>query len=170
MAQALADRYRRWFEYECDSHAKVLASLEAVPAAQRSTPAFQKAVSLMAHIAAARQMWLFRFGVGKELPREFFPEGLGLSELARGVAEAQAAWLMYLGRLDEREIARVFEYRSYEGQWFRNTIEDILTQLFGHSWYHRGQIAALLRSLGSEPPVTDFVFWTREPIPPGRPD
>jgi uncharacterized damage-inducible protein DinB len=45
----------------------------------------------------------------------------------------------------------------------RNSIEDILTQLFGHSCYHRGQIAQLLRSIGAEPAVTDFVFWTREP-------
>ena len=33
MAGNLADRYRRWFEYEKDAHAKVLASLAAVPAA-----------------------------------------------------------------------------------------------------------------------------------------
>ena len=31
-----------------------------------------------------------------------------------------------------------------------------------HSWYHRGQIATLVRALGAEPAVTDFVFWSRE--------
>ncbi len=62
------------------------------------------------------------------------------------------------------ELARVFEYQSYEGPRFRNTIEEILTQLFGHSWYHRGQIAQLIRSVGAEPAVTDFVFWAREPV------
>ena len=46
--------------------------------------------------------------------------------------------------------------------------EDILTQLHGHSLYHRGQIAMLLRSAGVEPPATDFVFWAREPIGPSR--
>jgi uncharacterized damage-inducible protein DinB len=55
-------------------------------------------------------------------------------------------------------------YQSYEGPRFRSTIEDILTRLFGHSWYHRGQIAMLLRSIGAEPAVTDFVFWAREPV------
>ena len=28
----MIDRYRRWFEYERDSHSKMLASLENVPA------------------------------------------------------------------------------------------------------------------------------------------
>jgi len=43
-------------------------------------------------------------------------------------------------------------------------VEDILAQLFGHSWYHRGQIALLVRSIGAEPAATDFVYWTREAI------
>ena len=77
----------------------------------------------------------------------------------------QAAWSAYLGRLTDADLTRVFEYQSYEGGRFRNSVEDILTQLFGHSWYHRGQIAQLLRSLGAEPAVTDFVFWAREPVP-----
>ncbi len=45
-------------------------------------------------------------------------------------------------------------------------VEDILTQLFGHSWYHRGQIAARVRELGGEPAATDFVFFTRELLSP----
>jgi len=31
------------------------------------------------------------------------------------------------------------------------------------SWYHRGQIAALVRAMGAEPAVTDLVFWARQP-------
>ena len=136
MHRTTAEEYRRWFEYEKDSHQKVLASLNAVPAQLRSSPAFQKAVDMMAHLIAARRL-----------------------------SEMESAWSAYLSRLDATEIARVFEYRSLDAGWFRNTIGDILTQLFGHSWYHRGQIAALVRSLGCDPAVTDFVFWIREPIP-----
>jgi len=29
---------------------------------------------------------------------------------------------------------------------------------------HRGQIAALVRALGGEPAVTDYLFWKRRPI------
>ncbi len=131
---------------------------------QRSSSLFQKAVDLFAHLMAARRMWLFRFGAASESPRELFPQGIQVETLEAAMAEMNAAWAAYLNRLDETELARVFEYRSWDGTRYRNSIEDILTQLFGHSWYHRGQIALLLRSSGAEPAVTDFVFWCREAV------
>jgi uncharacterized damage-inducible protein DinB len=165
MAQTLADRYRRWFEYEKVSHDKVMTSLESVPPERRSSPAFAKAVTLLAHVVAARRLWLFRFGIAEEAPRDFFPEGLALADLASQLNDVQVIWTDYLSRLDDNALARVFKYQSLDSGRFRNTIEDILTQLFGHSWYHRGQIASLVRQAGGEPAVTDFVFWTREAIP-----
>jgi uncharacterized damage-inducible protein DinB len=44
-------------------------------------------------------------------------------------------------------------------------VEDILAQLFGHSSYHRGQIAMLVRAAGGEPAVTDLIYWCREGVP-----
>ena len=163
MTQNLADQFRRWFDYEKDSHAKVFTSLEAVNDQLRSSPLFQKALDLMAHLVAARRMWLFRFGVTSEKV-ELFPSSVSLSELKTNLAQMETAWSGYLEALSDTELSRVFEYQSYEGSRFSNTIGDILTQLFGHSWYHRGQIAQLLRMIGAEPAVTDFVFWSREPL------
>lgn len=166
MKHALSDRYRRWFEYEKHSHAQVLAALEAVPGPRRDSDAFRKAVQLMGHLVAARQLWLFRMGIVPEPPSEFFPEGLSLAELATRVAAIHVVWTDFVGRLHDDALVPSFEYQALDGDWFRQSVEDTLTQLFGHSWYHRGQIALLLRSLGAEPPVTDFVYWVREPITP----
>ena len=163
MNDSLIARYRRWFDYEKDSHRKVLDSLNAVSKEQRESEEFRKAVYLMGHIVAARRMWLFRFGVIKENV-ELFPGETRLDELPTQIEEMETLWSQYLSQLNDAELARVFEYQSYEGQRFRNTIEEILTQLFGHSWYHRGQIAQLVRSIGAEPAVTDFVFWARESV------
>ena len=65
--------------------------------------------------------------------------------------------------IDDEELSRVFGYQSVEGPRFKNSIEELFTQLFGHSLYHRGQIASYVRSLGGEPAVTDFVYWARVP-------
>jgi uncharacterized damage-inducible protein DinB len=162
---SFADQYRRWFEYEKDSHAKVLASLAAVPSDLRGSEAFQKAVSLAGHMIAARWLWLFRLGAAAKPPADFFPRGMTLEELERRLHEMELAWSGYLDGLTDAELGRRFQYRSLEGEWYRNTVEDILAQLFGHSWYHRGQIAALVRSLGCAPAVTDLVFSTRQAIP-----
>lgn len=163
MTDRMAERYRRWFRYEEESHARVLASLEAVPPDQRGPP-LQKAVDLFAHVVAARMLWLSRLAPGVQRPAEIFPREVRLSELARSITEMQAAWSEYLARLDAAELERVFQYRSLEGAEFRNSVEDVLTQLFGHSLYHRGQIAALVRSMGGQPATTDFVFWARAPV------
>lgn len=159
----MIDRYRRWFDYEKDSHAKIIASLHAVPMELRDGEVFRKAVYLMGHIVAARRMWLFRLGVGGQ-PAELFPLNVTLEQVTADVSEMENVWSGYLLRIDDAELERVLEYQSYEGPRFRNTIEEILTQLFGHSWYHRGQIAQLIRSIGAEPAVTDFIFWAREPV------
>jgi uncharacterized damage-inducible protein DinB len=163
----LADRYRRWFAYEKDAHEKTLQSLRTVASERRSHLSFQKAVSLVGHLVAARQLWLYRLGFRGSAPRnvsDFFPEGLTLDDLASRLRDMHREWDDYLEGLDEGELARVFEYRALEGDRYRNRVEDIVTQLFGHSWYHRGQVASLVRELGGEPAATDYVFWVREKV------
>jgi uncharacterized damage-inducible protein DinB len=53
MARELAGRFQRWFEYERDARAKVLRSLESVPAERRSGSEFERALAVLAHVAAA---------------------------------------------------------------------------------------------------------------------
>ena len=158
-----AEKYRRWFAYEQDSNAKVLASLQAVPDTLRVLPDFQKAVNLMAHLVAARNMWLYRLGHGTQ-PPDLFPDATPITDLPKLIAAMESAWRSYFENLTDAELERSFDYQSYDGPRFRNTIEDVLTQLYGHSLYHRGQIAMILRSIGAEPAPTDFIYWTREPV------
>jgi len=156
-----AARFRHLFEYEQDAHAKVMASLNAAPMIKQSLPEYRRALSMMAHIVVARRIWLFRLGAAKERPTSFFPEVSDLSSLAAEVDAMQKAWAAYLATLDDAAVARVLTYQTSEGDWYRSTVEDILTQLYGHSLYHRGQIAMLLRTLGCQPAETDYIFYSR---------
>jgi uncharacterized damage-inducible protein DinB len=158
------ERFQRWYAYEKDSHGKVLASLDTVPQDRRTSPEFGKAVALLAHMVAARKLWLHRMGGSPELPKDIFFESPSLEWVCDSLSGMEASWSSYLSGLTDEDLDRVFEYKALDGQLYRNQVVDILTQLFGHSWYHRGQIAALIRNLGGTPAVTDFVFWCREPI------
>ena len=109
-----AEKYRRWFAYEKDSDAKVLASLQAVADPLRVMPQYQKAVDLLAHLVAARNMWLYRLGHGSK-PPELFPLETPLANLPKLLDEMETAWSSYFENLTDEEIERVFEYRSYEG-------------------------------------------------------
>ena len=164
MADVMSDRYRRWFEFETNSHQKVLAALASVPETQRESAAYVKAVSLLAHIVVGRQVWLHRIDGSVDAPPALFPQAVSLDTVKADLAAIEARWTVYLAKLTDAEVAREFEYRSFDGRPFRNRVEDVLTQLYGHSLYHRGQIASLVRAAGGEPAMTDFIFWARQPV------
>jgi uncharacterized damage-inducible protein DinB len=164
MTTNLIDRFRRWFEYENDAHTKVLSSFESVPSDRRSSPEFRRAVSLLAHIVEARRVWLGRMGVIPHSTGTLFPDESDVNHVTSEWRRMRQEWLCVLSSTKEKDLARVFEYQSYDSGRFHNSVEEILTQLFGHSWYHRGQIAMLVRAAGGQPAATDFVYWCRQPI------
>lgn len=164
MANPLTDRFRRWFDYERDAHAKTLASLETVPEDRRGSPEFRRALAIFGHVVAARRTWLGRLGVAPPYTGALFPDEAELNQLRSDCDEAERLWVGFYDALDDDALERVFEYRSFDGNRFRNRVEDALAQLYGHSWYHRGQIAMLVRASGGQPAITDLVYWCREPI------
>src|SRR2546423_11243973 len=103
MNDVLIDRYRRWFEYEKDSHAKTLESLNKVAVELRQSEEFRKAANLMGHIVAARRVWLFRFGVLKNNV-ELFPRETNLADLPRQISEMETVWSQYLSEVNDKEL------------------------------------------------------------------
>jgi uncharacterized damage-inducible protein DinB len=158
---SLADRFRRWYEYERDCNAKSLEMLASVPPDRRAAVEFQKAVDRMAHLVAARRRWLHRLGGPPQAPPVAFPQGTRLEDLPALVADTEATWTAYLGRLDDGELARVLEWPAPDGRRYRLDVESVLTQTFGHAWYHRGQIAQLVAALGGRAVDTDYPFWCK---------
>ena len=159
-----AAEFRRLFDYEKDAHAKVLRSLESVPTEQRSTADFQRAVSIFAHIAAGRTVWLSRLGKIDVVRPTLFPTDVSMEKLTADLCIIENHWQEYLNAVTDVELAQVAEYQSYDAGRFRTRIGDILTHLYGHSLYHRGQIAMLVKAAGGEPAATDLVYWCRESI------
>lgn len=162
--KTLADRFRNWYEYERDCNAKVMGMLESVPEDRRNTPQFQRAVGRMAHLVAARRRWLFRLGQGPG-SMAIFPQ-VSLGELPALIAEIESAWVTYLSKLTDDDLAREFEYITDEGKRLRWHVEALLTQTFIHAPYHRGQIAQLVAELGGKAVDTDFLFF-QKPTPLG---
>jgi uncharacterized damage-inducible protein DinB len=112
-------------------------------------------------------MWLHRFEPTHERPAELFPTAVTRDDLLAQLEIMERGWSDCLARLTEAELNRSFTYPTFStGDWYRSTIADVLTQLHGHSLYHRGQVASLVRAAGGQPVETDFIFWSREPAEP----
>ena len=158
--KSLADRFRKWYEYERDCNAKSLTMLSSVPVENRVAAEFQKAIDRMAHLVSARRRWLHRLGHWPEAPAQF-PSGTALADLPALVTDTEAAWVAYLGRLDDAELEREMEWVAPDGLRYRWNVEGVLTQTFGHAWYHRGQIAQLVARLGGKAVDTDYILWNK---------
>jgi uncharacterized damage-inducible protein DinB len=164
---SFADRLRRWYDYERDCNARSLEMLASVPSERRGDPQFQKAVDRLAHLVAARRRWLSRLGRLDESPK-LFPQGAALADLPALLANTEAAWVAYLAPLDDDALARTIEWQGPEGGNYSWELSEILTQMFGHAWYHRGQIAQLVAALGGATVDTDYIYWAGVVPPPPR--
>jgi uncharacterized damage-inducible protein DinB len=137
--------------------------LQSVPTAARETSPFVRAVGKMAHLVAARHMWLFRLGVSKDRPESWFPPTT-LEQLPAAVDAVERRWTAYLATLTDGDLAADFVYTGSDGRRYRWRLLDLLTQVFGHAWYHRGQIAMLVHDVGGEAIDTDYIFWNRPTV------
>lgn len=140
---------RRLFRYDHWANREVVRALQAAP---QPTP---RSLKLVAHVAAAEQLWLDRL---RQRPQALpvWPD-LALALGAALVDEAARAWGGYLRELTAARLAERIAYTNTKGQPWTNTVADVLQHVVMHSSYHRGQIAADMRAAGQEPAYTDFI-------------
>ncbi|HEX5385895.1 MAG TPA: DinB family protein [Gemmatimonadales bacterium] len=151
-------RMRRLFVYDAWANHEALGSLSGIGGGDAAP-----AVRLLAHVAAAKQLWLARI-VDEPAPLPVWPE-LDAPATARALAEAESGWGRWLSSLDDAggadPLARVVTYVNSRGERWSNAVEDILDHVVLHGHYHRGQIAARVRAAGGTPAVTDFTHAIR---------
>ncbi len=63
--------------------------------------------------------------------------------------------------IDQYDFGDRIEYRSFDGNPFINSVQEILFHISNHFSHHRGQIMADLRQCGVEPFITDYIFFKR---------
>jgi uncharacterized damage-inducible protein DinB len=151
--------FQSWFEQESDSNAKMLAMLESVPENRREAPEYRRAVNLAGHLVACRNNWLLRMRAESPEQEEWWPNIDSINDLRTWNEGMEGRWREYLRNIDEHELSRDFEFVLGDGRRVRWNICGQIMQLVGHSFYHRGQIAMLVDSLGGVTVDTDYLYW-----------
>lgn len=157
---SMTDHFRTMQAYEAWANKATLDSMESVPAASRATTQFTRALQVMAHNQLARSVWLARLEGRSEKVADWFP-AWPVEQTRAKAAELDRAWSALLERTAEADLARSISYTSSEGVAYRSTLHDVLTHVFNHSTYHRGQIARLVSEAGGRRASTDFIAMTR---------
>jgi uncharacterized damage-inducible protein DinB len=151
----LLEHLRRQFDYDAWANAEVLSAITADESASLTRP-----LQLLAHILSAERLWLERL---KQQTQSFPVWPDFTSEKCRAqMGELAELWREYFDQLSPPVLSREIAYKNSKGEPWASTVQDVLTHVAMHSAYHRGQIAALIRSAGSAPAYTDFIHAARK--------
>jgi len=150
----LMDHFHRQLEYDAWANREVLLSLKALS----EPPA--DGVRLLNHVIAAEHVWLSRLE-GTAPPFAVWPE-IPLAQCEQELQQLHRDYRAYFERALPRDLDRVVTYKNSKGEDWTSRIDDILTHVFLHSTYHRGQIALQMRKVGHAPAYTDFIHGIRQ--------
>jgi uncharacterized damage-inducible protein DinB len=115
---------------------------------------------LLHHIILANRFWLFLF-LGHPFDVDWesqVPESLqAVATLYRETNRQETEWIIELRESDLRRtlVTPFIPDRSF-------SLPQALMQVCMHSHGHRAQCATRLRSLGGNPPATDFIVWLKD--------
>lgn len=147
------DHLRRLIDHLEWADEHVLASLR-----DTRTP-LPAAINLYSHVLGAEHVWLARIN-GTPPTVAVWPE-ITLDDCETLARSNVASLRRLLAGINPDDLGRQITYRNSAGAEFTTGLEDILLHVALHGSYHRGQVAALLRSSGDTPSPTDYIQWVR---------
>ena len=147
-----AKDFHRLFSYDDWANREVLKALSIAPSI--------RPLELFSHLLSSERLWLERL----RRQAQSFPvwPNFSLEECAAQVGELPELWHHYIDDLGENGMARTITYKNTLGDVYTSRVDDVLMHVISHSTYHRGQVAAAMRTAGATPAHTDFIHGVRQ--------
>ena len=142
--------------------AEACSSLTSTQFTRDLASSFRSVRDTLAHIYGAEWIWLERWHgrTSGALPSaDDFPN---IEVIRQRLAEIDRELLDYVASLTAEGLQRVVSYKAISGAAQADPVWQMLQHLVNHSTYHRGQVATLLRQLGSKAASTDLILFFRE--------
>lgn len=116
----------------------------------------------LVHMVGAEKIWLSRWAGT--------PDATFLSEAeAPDVATLRNLWekigfetAKFLGTMSDKKSFATFSFRNAKGELLTQTYGQAFQHVVDHSTYHRGQVVAMMRQVGTTPPSTGMITFYRE--------
>jgi uncharacterized damage-inducible protein DinB len=149
----MKEHLRRLFDHMAWADAKAIGAL------RKSRGATELAQSELSHILGVEHVWLTRL---EQRPATVavWPT-LTVDDCEKLAKQNRAEFLEFLDQQDAESLERTVHYRNSAGAEFDTKISDILLHVALHGSYHRGKVAAALRTCGAEPAPTDYISFVR---------
>jgi uncharacterized damage-inducible protein DinB len=123
---------------------------------------FNSVRDTLVHIVSAEWIWLERWH--GRAPTAFpnpldYPD---LESVQRRFGEIDRNLVDYAASLTGDDLQRVVSFKRATGEAFAVPLWQLLQHVANHSTYHRGQVATMLRQLGSKSASTDLSIFYRD--------
>jgi uncharacterized damage-inducible protein DinB len=153
------------YEYNSWANRRTLDSCSGLNSEQFTrnlSSSFPSVRDTLAHIYGAEWLWLERWygRVPNALPSAAdFPD---LSSIRSRWTDLETNLNAFISSLTSSELERIIKYKNTQGVPFEGPLWPMLQHVVNHSSYHRGQVATLLRQLGTKAVSTDLIAFHRE--------
>lgn len=142
-------------EYNYWANKRSLASIKKL------TENNEQPLKIFSHILLAEELWLKR--IKQNAPEEQnFWEIIPMDKCNSLIEKNKNEWSEFLISQMPDVLVKKIPYVNSKGIKYENTLEEIFTHVINHSTYHRGQIASIVRELGGQPALTDYIVFARE--------
>jgi len=149
-------RYNAWANERITSSVMRLSSDAFTQDLGGSFPAVR---DTFAHIIAAEWLWLERWKGINPTSAPDWVASADLPLLVQRLRDVEADRNTFLARLSESDLSSICSFTLLSGRAASHTLLDLLIHVTNHSTYHRGQVAAMLRRLGTPSLSTDFLIY-----------
>ncbi|MGO9012592.1 MAG: DinB family protein [Bryobacteraceae bacterium] len=148
------------FDYNYWARDRQLQACEGLTEEQFLRPlgnSFPSLRDTLTHLLAVEWLWLERWR-GRSPRTLLSPTELPtLAALSQRWQIVEREMREYLAGLSEEALERPLTYVNTGGQAWTYALWRMIQHLLHHQSYHRGQVTALFRQLGVQPPQVDFL-------------
>lgn len=130
---------------------------------QTVSSSFPSLTKTFLHMLDAESIWWQRMKLLEVIVRP--SEGFAgtCADAAKALTTQSKLWHEWLLQAQEYMLNHEFIYHTNKRETFKQPVYTVLTHIFNHGTYHRGQLVTMLRQLGADNiPGTDFILWSRK--------
>jgi uncharacterized damage-inducible protein DinB len=157
-----ADSILDLFAYTDWANDLVLASAAALAPEQWRRDlgsSFPSVGATLAHLVGAERIWLRRWMDQPPGGRPAWIDDPTPEVVRAELTVVQQDRRAFLAALTDGHLARPSTFTLLNGYTNTHPLRDLMVHAANHSTYHRGQVTAMLRQLGMQPPSTDYLLF-----------
>ncbi len=112
----------------------------------------------LVHLLQVEWIWLERWN--DRAPRVWpsDAEFTSLAILSERWNHIERVMWEFLNRIREQDLQRKLTYVNFAGETWTYALWQMMIHVITHQSYHRGQVTTLLRQLGHQAPMVDYLF------------